>query len=73
MREFRLRVRESQSRGDAPPEFPEHLVTDRLINTWRDTARVVVGKWIGLVYQYTGVDRRRPFMDGVDSENPLGL
>jgi homoserine O-succinyltransferase len=33
----------------------------------------VVGKWIGLVYQFTGVDRRTPFMDGVDPENPLGL
>ena len=73
MREYRLRVEDSQARGVASPEFPEHLVSDRLVNTWRDTGRAVIGKWMGLVYQYTGVDRRQPFMDDVDGDNPLGL
>jgi homoserine O-succinyltransferase len=73
MREYRLRVDDCLARGVAVPEFPEHLVFDTLNNTWRDTARAVVGKWIGLVYQYTGVDRRQPYMDEVDVNNPLGL
>ena len=73
MREYRLRVDDSLARGEMPPKFPEHLVTGTLNNTWRDTARAVVGKWIGLVYQYTGVDRRQAFMEGVDINNPLGL
>lgn len=40
-------------------------------NSWRDTARGIVGNWIGLTYQLTHVDRKKPFMDGVDPENPL--
>ena len=44
-----------------------------LQNTWQDTANAVLGNWIGLIYQYTHVDRRRPFMDGVNPDNPLGL
>ena len=31
----------------------------------------VVGNWMGIVYQLTHRDRRIPFMDGVDPENPL--
>ena len=73
MREYRMRVDACRAEGRPLPEFPEHLVRDTLKNTWRDTAMTVVGKWIGLVYQYTGVDRRKPFMDGVDYDNPLGL
>ncbi|MGD2170814.1 MAG: homoserine O-succinyltransferase [Gammaproteobacteria bacterium] len=73
MREYRLRVDQCLAAGRPVPEFPEHLVVETLKNTWQDTASAVVGKWIGLVYQYTGVDRRTPFMDGVDPGNPLGL
>jgi len=73
MREYRLRVDRCLVAGQPVPEFPEHLVIETLKNTWQDTASAVVGKWIGLVYQFTGVDRRTPFMDGVDPENPLGL
>ena len=28
---------------------------------------------MGVVYQVTHRDRRIPFMDGIDPENPLGL
>ncbi len=72
-REYQARVDESLAKQAPVPEFPEHLVTNRLDNTWQDTASAVVGKWLGLIYQYTNVDRRKPFMDGVDIDNPLGL
>jgi len=44
-----------------------------LDNTWHDTADAVVGNWMGLIYQITNSDRRKPFMDNVDPEDPLGL
>jgi homoserine O-succinyltransferase len=55
------------------PEFPEKLIERRLDNTWHDTAEAVVGNWMGVVYQVTHSDRRIPFMEGVDPDNPLGL
>jgi homoserine O-succinyltransferase len=55
------------------PEFPEKLISGRLDNTWHDTAEAVVGNWIGLVYQITHRDRRLPFMEGVNPDDPLGL
>jgi homoserine O-succinyltransferase len=33
----------------------------------------VINNWIGRVYQITNLDRRRPFRDDVDPEDPLGL
>ncbi|HBH27139.1 MAG TPA: homoserine O-succinyltransferase [Rhodospirillaceae bacterium] len=59
--------------GATLPPFPEEEAAVALDNTWRDSARTLVGNWIGLVYQVTGMDRRRPFMDGVDPADPLGL
>lgn len=72
-REYRYRVDQSLQKQAPVPEFPEHLVLEGLRNTWQDTASAVVGEWIGLIYQYTNVDRRKPFMDGLDMDNPLGL
>ena len=72
-REYRYRLDQGQVGASGSLDFPEHLVLDRLNNTWQDTASAVVGRWIGLIYQYTNVDRRKPFMDGVDADNPLGL
>lgn len=73
LREYQARVDRSLENRQPVPEFPEHLVIENLHNTWQDTARVVVGNWIGLIYQYTNVDRRIPFMQGVDIDNPLNL
>jgi len=53
--------------------FPEELLLPRLENTWHDTAEAVIGNWMGLVYQVTNRDRRIPFMDGIDPNDPLGL
>ncbi len=60
-------------RGERELEFPEPLIAPRLDNTWHDTAEAVVANWMGLVYQVTHRERRLPFMEGVDPEDPLGL
>ncbi len=55
------------------PEFPEAQVLAFLDNTWRDTAKAVFNNWLGKVYQITNQDRRLPFMDGINPDNPLNL
>ncbi len=71
--EYRLRVERARERGEAAPQFPEHEIEDRLRNTWHDTAEAVIGNWMGCVYQVTHRDRRIPYMEGVDPDDPLGL
>lgn len=71
--EYRGRLEAAMEAGDELPEFPESLVANGLDNTWHDTAEAIVGNWIGKIYQITNQDRRLPFMEGVDPENPLGL
>lgn len=71
--EHRDRVEAARLRGDPMPEFPEALVAARLHNTWHDTAESVVNNWMGKVYEVTNNDRRYPFMEHVDPEDPLGL
>jgi len=73
LREYRRRLLEALQSGVDLPAFPEALIDPRLDNTWHDTAEAVLGNWMGLVYQVTHRDRRRPFMEGVDPDNPLGL
>lgn len=55
------------------PDFPEAEVSDTLDNTWGDTGKAIFNNWLGLVYRLTNLDRKRPFADGIDPENPLGL
>jgi homoserine O-succinyltransferase len=62
---------DAHAAGRPLPEFPEAEVAPWLDNTWRDTARAIFDNWLGLVYQLTNLDRRRPFMDGVDPRHPL--
>jgi homoserine O-succinyltransferase len=71
--EYRFRIHAARDSGADIPEFPEGLITERLDNTWHDTGEAVVGNWMGLVYQLTHSDRRIPFMEGIDPEDPLGL
>ncbi len=73
LEEYRDRLLASLTSAHALPEFPEALLSEHLDNTWHDTGEAVVGNWIGLVYQLTNADRRRPYMDGVDPRDPLGL
>lgn len=71
--EFRERIETARQNGSEMPVFPEQLVDERLFNTWRDTASAVMSNWVGMVYQLTNADRQVPLMDGLDSDNPLGL
>ena len=71
--EHRDRVLRSLDHGREPPAFPEGHIVAGLDNTWHDTAEGVVGNWMGKIYQLTNIDRRVPFMDGVDPRDPLGL
>ncbi len=73
LNEYRLLLVEAERSGEARPEFPEALVSARLDNTWHDTAEAIVGDWMGLVYQVTNTDRKQPFMEGIDPDDPLGL
>jgi homoserine O-succinyltransferase len=57
--------------GGELPEFPEVAIAPLLDNTWADTARTIFDNWLGLVYRLTNLDRRLPFMDGVDPRRPL--
>jgi homoserine O-succinyltransferase len=73
LNEFRLRLDNALGNDSALPELPEHLITGHLDNTWHDTAEGIIGNWMGLVYQITHRERKLPFMDGIDPDNPLGL
>jgi homoserine O-succinyltransferase len=73
LNEYRSRLEAALESGDAAPDFPESLVAQRLDNTWHDTAEAVVGNWIGTVYQVTHRDRRIPFMEDIDPNDPLGI
>jgi homoserine O-succinyltransferase len=71
--EYRQKLIRAMESGQSLPEFPEQLIVTRLANSWCDTADAVVGNWIGLIYQLTHKDRKIPFMDHIDANNPLGL
>ena len=73
LEEYQDRLSAAKPGGKPIPPFPEELVVPRLHNTWRDTAEAIVGNWIGKVYQITNLDRKLPFMEGVDPGDPLGL
>jgi homoserine O-succinyltransferase len=61
-----------ESRGESVPEFPEGETVARLDNTWTDTGKALFNNWLGLVYQLTSRERRLPYMQGVDPDDPLG-
>lgn len=65
-------VRDAAGAGRPAPGFPEERVRPLVHNTWTDTGKAMFNNWLGLVYQLTDVDRRRPFMPGVDPADPLG-
>ncbi|TAL47997.1 MAG: homoserine O-succinyltransferase [Methylovulum sp.] len=71
--DYEQHVRAARQTGRELDKFPEHLVLEHLDNTWRDTAKAVFNNWLGKVYQLTDQDRRKPFMDGIDPDNPLDL
>ncbi|OGI46081.1 MAG: homoserine O-succinyltransferase [Candidatus Muproteobacteria bacterium RIFCSPHIGHO2_01_FULL_65_16] len=73
LEEHRERVLAAKARGAPVPDLPESHIGKGLDNTWHDTAEAVVNNWIGKVYQITSNSRRKPFQEGVDPKDPLGL
>ncbi|NJD05170.1 MAG: homoserine O-succinyltransferase [Methylococcaceae bacterium] len=73
LNEYGRRLRSARRAGQPAPEFPEAAIISHLDNTWRDTAKAVFNNWLGKIYQITDQDRRKPFMDHVDPNDPLGL
>jgi len=71
LNEHQERVITAMERGDPIPPLPEDLL--QLDNTWHDTAEAVINNWIGKVYQITHRERRLPFQDQIDPDDPLGL
>jgi homoserine O-succinyltransferase len=63
----------AKAAGEPIPEMPERAIEAQLDNTWGDTAKAIVNNWLGLVYQFTNLDRKKQFMPGVDPNDPLGL
>ncbi len=54
-------------------EFRERELEARLDNTWGDSGKAVFNNWLGLVYQLTHVDRNKPFLAGINPDDPLCL
>lgn len=73
VQEIAARYKNDVMDNKADGEFPEEEIQKMLDNTWADSARSAIGAWVGLVYQVTHMDRKKPFMDGIDPNNPLGL
>ncbi len=71
--QFQESLLEREHPSDLAEAFPESLLLEQVDNTWGDSARAIFSNWIGLVYQLTHRNRKRPFMDDVDPNDPLGL
>ncbi|MEE9342608.1 MAG: homoserine O-succinyltransferase [Gammaproteobacteria bacterium] len=71
--EYKQKLIIARASQQKSPDFPESLVTQRIENTWHDTAEAVVSNWLGCVYQVTHKERKIPFMENVDPKDPLGL
>jgi homoserine O-succinyltransferase len=71
--EYRYTAIKAKQAGSAVAPFPETLISQDLDNTWHDTAEAIINNWIGQVYQVTSVDRKQPFKDSINPDDPLGL
>ena len=71
--EYAEHVKAAKANGEPIQRMPEDAIVPYLDITWRDSAKAVFNNWLGKVYQITNEDRRLPFMDGIDPDNPLGL
>ncbi len=71
--DYQALVEEAKLNHEDFPNFPEHQIIPDIDNTWRDSAKAVFNNWLGKVYQITNQDRKIPFMDGIDPNNPLNL
>ncbi len=73
LEEYREQVVIACSGDDEIKEFPEKFIVPTLDNTWHDSAEAVINNWIGKVYQLTHIDRKKPFNDDINPDDPLGI
>lgn len=73
LNEYKSQVIEALHNKKEMPAFPEAIISEKLDNTWHDTAEAILNNWIGQVYQLTNMDRKKAFQDNVDPKNPLKL
>jgi len=73
LEEYREQVMAACNAGSEIPVFPEDYIVPILDNTWHDSAEAVINNWIGKVYQVTHIDRRKPFRDDINPDDPLDL
>lgn len=73
LNEYREHVAQARQQQAEFPAMPEVLICAELDNTWHDTAEAVINNWVGKVYQTTNIDRRLPFQDHINPDDPLGL
>jgi homoserine O-succinyltransferase len=73
LEEHKDQVLATYAQGKSGLDLPESLITASLDNTWHDTGEAVINNWIGKVYQLTNIERKKPFQEGVDPGDPLGL
>ena len=66
---FRQEAELAREQNTSARAFPEQDVP--VDNTLGDTGKIVFNNWLGAIYQLTDRDRRKPFMPGVDPEDPL--
>jgi homoserine O-succinyltransferase len=71
--EYHKTVLHCLQNGIPVPPFPETQIEPHLDNTWGDTGKAIFNNWLGLVYKLTDLDRKRPFVPGVDPLDPLGM
>ena len=67
------RRRRADGEALSADEFSEGDFETCLHNTWGDTGKAIFNNWLGLIYQMTHIDRTRPFLNGINPEDPLGL
>lgn len=75
--EFRLRVEQGEyyniiKKGQMPPEI-EQAVVSVTPNRWNSACRTLLSNWVGAILDKTHVDRTKPFMNGVNPDNPFNL
>lgn len=73
LEDYKRKLLAAEAHDEAIPEYPEKAIVALLDNTWTDTGKALFNNWLGLVYQLTNRDRRLPFMQGIDPDDPLGI
>ncbi len=72
--EYALALEHVRETGqETPPPMPEELLAMKLDNTWHDSAEAVINNWVGKIYQLTSIDRKKPFQDAFDPNDPLDM